>query len=412
MASAAVPASVGFLHPATATNAPSARAIVPGGNVESPASPTAPDAATKPAARSAPSWCSNRPCTASNTPPRSSEDAPAPAPPSPASASSSSRSAAAAPGAGRSRRASTPHSFAATRRVGASTCAAKCRARATAAAASAGSANVAGNRSTSSSSAAAAAAVSSGGAAFTNACSRNRRYPSGAATRSGFVPVSSATHRLTNASAADMASGGRGRRAVSAAGLPRSGCCVRRYANTAVAEGSAFRVALFASEKVSARSVKEDALSSLAKRPAGALLAESSSSSPGGLSPARPSSRTSALASPAATTHRYRAGTWSKGNSSRAHCAATSRLEFSAPELSREPPLAEASMDERSRPSMAIATPPPQPLYARASARAAPCTEARTLSGSEASAPKTRAAISAEPVTSAGVRAESCPSAW
>ena len=61
---------------------------------------------------------------------------------------------------------------------------------------------------------------------------------------------------------------------------------------------------------------------------------------------------------------------------------------------------------------MAIATPPPQPLYARASARAAPCTEARTLSGSEASAPKTRAAISAEPVTSAGVRAESCPSAW
>ena len=51
---------------------------------------------------------------------------------------------------------------------------------------------------------------------------------------------------------------------------------------------------------------------------------------------------------------------------------------------------------------MAIATPPPQPLYADASDRAASCTDGLTASGSVASAPKTRAAKSGVPTTKLG----------
>ena len=56
---------------------------------------------------------------------------------------------------------------------------------------------------------------------------------------------------------------------------------------------------------------------------------------------------------------------------------------------------------------MAMATPPPHPSYAVASARAASCTEARAPSGSVTSAANTRAAISADPVTSARRRVAS-----
>ena len=60
---------------------------------------------------------------------------------------------------------------------------------------------------------------------------------------------------------------------------------------------------------------------------------------------------------------------------------------------------------------MAIATPPPHPRYAADNDLAASCTEARTPSGSVASAEKTRAATSGVPFTSAGCLAASCPSA-
>mmetsp|Transcript_1829 Transcript_1829/g.8166 ORF Transcript_1829/g.8166 Transcript_1829/m.8166 type:complete len:203 (+) Transcript_1829:3207-3815(+) len=114
-ASAAVPASVGFLHPATATNTSNASRILSPGNVSvrDEPGPAPPAAATYPAARNAPSWSSKRPCVSP----------PALLPPTPAVASSRNSSATAASGA--SRGANAPHILADTLRVGPSTADAK-----------------------------------------------------------------------------------------------------------------------------------------------------------------------------------------------------------------------------------------------------------------------------------------------
>mmetsp|Transcript_13245 Transcript_13245/g.49496 ORF Transcript_13245/g.49496 Transcript_13245/m.49496 type:complete len:214 (-) Transcript_13245:1693-2334(-) len=213
-----------------------------------------------------------------------------------------------------------------------------------------------------------------------------------------------------------MASGGNGVRAFRGTEFASSGWRPRMYANTAVAKGNGLFSVASPSPFAVAISVSTPSsvgLSAPAKFPARFPNENSLSSSPPGcFKPSRPSSRTSALASPAATMQRYRAGTWSNGNNSLAHCAAISLRPFSAPAETVERALPCVSMEDNSKPSMAMATAPPHPLYARANDRAAPCTETRTASGSEASAPNTLDAISAVPVTSSGVRTLSCPRAW